>query len=252
MYKKYITSSLAILSLSASMQSNADWIDGPIEGVRDVKLNGQIVTRNLGIPHFSQTEKYTCGSTTTRMQIIWETYKAGHTYNFSSSSLYSVMNTSGSQESGLTTIEMKEGQNNIISILNNGYGLNVNVEMLESGDEDLTESIRVYFGSMMDNLSPAIMYGNVKFGSAGGHYYLIKGAVDCPTEICGKVYRGLFLNDSFYQSPAYTNIETQYAVEAGEFLNSDELETYWKETGSAIYTWWRKKHLFLYNSKTSM
>ena len=101
---------------------------------------------------------------------------------------------------------------------------------------------------MKVNFSPVIIYGNVKYAPAGGHYLLATGMIYCPQGICADEVVGLLINDSAYNSPAYSPSHPvrQFAITPLKYLNQDELEVYWKPTGSR-YPWMRG-HMYLYNS----
>ncbi len=107
---------------------------------------------------------------------------------------------------------------------------------------------------MRINNSPAILYGNVKYGPAGGHYYIVTGVFDCDNYNKGfckkKNYKGFYLNDSVYGSQAYSayNPVKQNAIPTRKYISEEELSSYWKPTGDRWF--WRRKHMFLYNTSS--
>jgi hypothetical protein len=168
--------------------------------------------------------------------------------------LYDIGNTDG--VSGLSTPELKA-----LIVATGIYG----GKFEEAGSSDIDSAIKDYFWSY----SPLIIYGNTYFGSAGGHYYVATGAIYCDDTLrdnnkCS--YRGLYLNDSVFNSPAYPlpprpvftgniykflgqlvkwildvdSTDPGRAPAPSRFITADDLSSYWKPTGSALP--WNKRH----------
>ena len=150
------------------------------------------------------------------------------------------------ENSGLTTNELKAGQRDIVNQLNERTRLGLNVVMREGKGSSIKDAVFSISRAMTHNLSPAIIYGNVKGGSPGGHYYLATGTVYCPEGTCNEDLNfGLFINDSVYGSPAFsaTSPLGKRAIRPRQLLWEQDLQFYWQPTGSR---WsWLRGHMYL-------
>ena len=240
----------ALTSALFASTANAGWEKYPhLSGVYDQKVRGNIVARWLGVIQYGQPTNYTCGATTTAMQMMWETHKKGKALKYDPLGIHRYINTVGGEKSGLTTAELKAGQAKMISYINRTKHLGLKTSMREGKRKTIKGGVSSIANLMTWNFSPAILYGNVKIpgAGAGGHYYLATGFLNCPKGTCTKDYIGLFVNDSVYNSPAYSNsnpVKWQ-AVTPRKYINYQELEARWKPTGSRLP--WLRQHLFLYN-----
>jgi hypothetical protein len=122
--------------------------------------------------------------------------------------------------------------------------------MKERKDKTIKNAISTLATTMGKNFSPAIIYGNVNItgSSAGGHYYLATGMIYCPKGTCSRDVVGLFINDSVYNSKAYSagGIVRRQAISPRRYMSQNELASYWKPTGSRLP--WLREHMYLYNS----
>jgi hypothetical protein len=92
---------------------HAGWERYPyLSSTYDQKIKGKLVARWFGVPQYGQPTNYTCGSTTTAMQMFWETHKKGNARKYDPASIHAYINTTGGKTSGLTTEELKKGQKN--------------------------------------------------------------------------------------------------------------------------------------------
>jgi hypothetical protein len=146
----------------------------------------------LNVPHYSQPTSNTCGATVLSMINSFEKLMYSGTLPPQPDilELYNTGNTDGA--SGLSTPELKA----LIVALGIYDG-----KFEEVGSSDIDTAIKDSFWSY----SPLVIYGNTYFGSAGGHYYATTGAIYCDDTLknynqCS--YRGLYLNDSVFDSPA--------------------------------------------------
>jgi hypothetical protein len=148
----------------------------------------------------------------------------------------------------LTTDELKAGQKKLIDSINKSENLGLSVSMAEGKDSSIKNAVSTLAITMERNFSPAIIYGNVKYAPAGGHYLLATGMVYCPKGTCSSDVVGLFINDSAYGSPAYSSSHPvrKLAISPRKYLAQDELELYWKPTGSRLP--WLRRYMYLYNS----
>ena len=248
MIKKTVLSIIAISALSMSA-AQAGWERYPyLSGTYDQKIKGKLVARWFGIPQYGQPTNYTCGATTTSMQMVWETHKKGKALKYSPTGIHNYINTTGGSTSGLTTAELKAGQKKLVDYINRSQRLGLNVSMTERKDSSIKNAISTLATTMGRNFSPAIIYGNVKYASAGGHYLLATGMIYCPEGTCSSDVIGLFINDSAYNSPAYSSSHPvrRLAISPRKYLSQNELESYWKPTGSRLP--WLRGHMYLYNS----
>ncbi|MEW8087873.1 MAG: hypothetical protein AB2652_20880 [Candidatus Thiodiazotropha endolucinida] len=211
-------------------------------------------------PHYSQPTNNTCGATVLSMIDSFERLKGSGRMPPQPDiiGIYDLINTDNT--SGLNTNELKAG---IVAL--GLFGGN----FLELGSDTIDEAI-------VDNFyirSPKIIYGNSYFGSAGGHYYAATGGIYCDDTLTDHdqcIFRGLYLNDSILNSPAYPlpdppdltgltwiqkiikiiTYNAEKAQSAGgralspnQFYTSAELNTYWKKTGSSLP--WEKRHYYI-------
>jgi hypothetical protein len=209
-----------------------------------VANNGNVLARTLYVKHRSQPTSYTCGSTVISMQLRWETYLKGKEINFDPQGIHNYINTTGGKESGLIAPELKEGQVKLKNYINDKYNLGLTVSMVEKKADTIDGAVDAIFKKIVKNNSPVILYGNTDtpVSGAGGHYYLGVGVINANN------LKGLFINDSVYDSSAYPKgtILANQSIKPRQFLKSSELEAYWKETGSR---WpWLTKHIYLQNS----
>ncbi len=88
MIKKTVLSIIAISSLSMSA-AQAGWERYPyLSGTYDQKIKGKLVARWFGVPQYGQPTNYSCGSTTTSMQMVWETHKKGKAIKYNPISIH--------------------------------------------------------------------------------------------------------------------------------------------------------------------
>ena len=213
----------------------------------------------LNVPHYSQPTSDTCGATARSMINSFYTLKTTESLPNHPNilALYNAANTDG--QAGLVTTELKSAITNM-KLVQGWYE-----EYAFPSDKDAVWSI---FASG----NPFVVYGNTRSGSAGGHYYVTTGALYCSDRdvssgLCN--YRGLYLNDSVYGSPAYTpppkpqrasyssfisylvaltQYQSQmlfgtYGLIPSKFMTLTEVESYWEKTGSANP--FERKHIFL-------
>ncbi len=136
----------------------------------------------------------------------------------------------------------------MIDFINRSEKLGLSVSMVERKDSSIKNAVSTLATTMGRNFSPAILYGNVRYASAGGHYLLATGVVYCLKGTCSNDVVGLFINDSAYNSPAYSSSHPvrKLAISPRKYLSQSELEAYWKPTGSRLP--WLRGHMYLYNS----
>jgi hypothetical protein len=152
-----------------------------------------LVGFRLNVPHYGQPTNNTCGATVLSMLSSYERLKSSGSFPPQPDivELYDTLNTDN--VSGLNANELKAG---VVAL-----GL-FGGKSREVGSESIDEAVK-------DNFliaSPLIIYGNSYFGSAGGHYYAATGAIYCDDVLTqyGKCnFRGLYINDSILDSPAY-------------------------------------------------
>ncbi|MCU7904424.1 MAG: hypothetical protein KZQ76_00980 [Candidatus Thiodiazotropha sp. (ex Epidulcina cf. delphinae)] len=227
---------------------HATWKKYPyLSSTYDQKVNGKLVGLWFGVNQYAQPTNYTCGATTMSMQMMWETHKKGRALKYDPLGIHNYINTTGGATSGLTTDELKAGQTKMVDYINRTKRLGINVAMTEGKEGSIKSAISTLATTMSVNFSPAILYGNVKYASAGRHYFLATGMVYCPKDTCSRDVIGLFINDSAYNSPAYSASHPvrRLAVSPRKYLSQNELESYWKPTGSSLP--WLRKHMYLYN-----
>jgi hypothetical protein len=205
-----------------------------IEGYEDY-----YVGKRLNVPHYSQPTEVTCGATVLAMIKSFEELKDSGTLPSQPDILdiYDNGNTDGAD--GLSTPELKA--------LITEYGFYKSIysdstNFAEVGADEIETAIEDTYNYVY---SPTIIYGNTYWGSAGGHYYTSTGEIYCDDilvkyNICS--YRGLYINDSVYNSPAYPNL-SKSALVPSVFITADEMENYWKPTGSALP--WLRKHYYI-------
>lgn len=238
-------------SFSFATSASAGWERHPyLSHAYNYKHNGALLASWLGIPQFAQPTNYTCGSSTTSMQMVWETHKKGRAIRYDILSIHDYINSSGGPESGLNTVELKQGQAKVIEYINKTEKLGLNVTMNEAKMNSIKDAISDLNFRIGQNLSPAIMFGNVDIrgASPGGHYYLVTGVIYCPEGTCNRDVMGLYINDSVYNSPAYNggSLIRKQAISPRDYVTAEELESYWEPTGSR---WpWRRGHMYLWNS----
>ena len=250
MLKKSLLSILVLSAVSVS-SAHAGWENYPyLSGTQDYNIKGKLVARWFGIPQYAQPTNYTCGSTTTSMQMMWETHKKGSALKYDPAGIHGYINTTGGATSGLTTEELKAGQKKLVDYINRSKKLRLNVSMTEGKSDTIKNAISTLATTMGRNFSPAVIYGNTNItgSSAGGHYYLATGMIYCPKGTCSSDVVGLFLNDSIYNSPAYSagSIVRKQAISPRKYMSQNELKAYWKPTGSRLP--WMRGHMYLYNS----
>ena len=212
-----------------------------------------LVGFRLNVPHYGQPTNNTCGATVLSMLSSYERLKSSGSFPPQPDivELYDTLNTDN--VSGLNANELKAG---VVAL-----GL-FGGKSREVGSESIDEVVKDAYLST----SPLIIYGNSYFGSAGGHYYAATGAIYCDDILKqnGKCsFRGLYINDSVFNSPAYPVPELHYtgivslvrhliamqssvgahALNPSQFHTIDELEDYWEKTGSAIP--WKKMHYYV-------
>ncbi len=138
----------------------------------------------------------------------------------------------------------------MVNYVRNEDNIKINVNMLERKNVSIKSAVKFLSVQMRRNYSPAILYGNVKYGSAGGHYYLVTGVYNCDKGICKENYHGFYLNDSAYSSRAYSSFHPvrQNAISTRKYISEEDLASYWKPTGSSWF--WKRKHMFLYDSSS--
>jgi len=249
MFKIRLCAITVFFSVFLVSNIHADWEPYPyLSSTYDQKINGQLVARWFGVPQYGQPTNYTCGATTTSMQLVWETHKKGNALKYDPLGIHNYINTTGGSTSGLTTDELKAGQKKLVDYINNTTNLGIRVTMTERKDSSIKNAISTLATTMAVNFSPAILYGNVKYAPAGGHYLLATGMIFCPQGTCSSEVVGLFINDSAYNSPAYSASHPvrQFALSTRKYLSQNELESYWKPTGSSFP--WMRGHMYLYNS----
>ncbi len=162
--------SLFVVGMVASVifttSANAGWERYPyLSSTYDQKINGKLVARWFGVPQYGQPTTYTCGATTTSMQMAWETHKRNKTLKYSPTGIHSYINTSGGSTSGLTSDELKAGQKKIVDHINRTQGLGLTVSMAERKDSSIKNAVSTLATTICRNFSPAILYGNVKYAS---------------------------------------------------------------------------------------
>ena len=78
MFKKIIFFAVIATSFSFATSASAGWERYPyLSAVYEFKAGGEVFARQLGIPQYGQPTYFTCGATTTSMQMLWETHKKG-------------------------------------------------------------------------------------------------------------------------------------------------------------------------------
>ncbi len=243
----YIVIFLSVLSTKALALSKSTFYIGeaPVSTLATSKAeNIRIV---LKMQHISQPNYYTCGATVLAMQTLWETSKHYNPIQYDVESVYDYVNKYDEKvgnkiKKGLTTSELKEGYEKLFKLTN------MWLHMEEDGYNSISDSLEKIKKQMLINKSPATIYGNIKNGGAGGHYYLAKGVVDCPKRVCGSRIQGAFLADSVYgagDDVFSSESIVENAVNPYEFVDIEELKFYWKPTGSPFSIF--RKHYFLYN-----
>ena len=235
--------SLASLATGYTSISLAGWEYGNNSG--EYKYGNSVIAKYLYISHKPQPNNYTCGATNLSSLIAWETLsQEDKSINYSIMSVYNYVNTNGND--GIQTDELKAGALALKDYTNQAYGMNLSMGTTEVKSDTIEFGIDWFFDQVLVGMhSPAILYGNTKDGYAGYHYYMVTGAIRCPSNICGSEYNGMLLNDSVYNSPAYPadSDKRKNALSPGNWVSQSELETYWKKTGSRYP--WNRTHIML-------
>lgn len=226
--------SIFFLSTLCMGTAYAGWEnDGESKAYKYVS-EGKTIATYLDIPQKPQPTNQTCGATNIVSIIAWETKRAGDTINYSIKSLYKYINTNGSD--GLQIPELKAGLKKISDYTESRSNLDLDIDSIfEEPAPSIKLGVNWIFTSLKNNHKPSIIYGNIKGGLAGYHYYLAKGAVKI-----GDNTRALWLNDSVYNSPAYSSTSStrKNAINPNQLLSENELETYWKKTGAGTGRNW--------------
>jgi len=252
--KKFIFVVIGLCVGVSNVYAVEKWVKNPSYGAWDYQIDGTVVGTYLSVLQVSQPTTYTCGATTLSMLLIWECQKKGYNNQYyNRMQIHKIMNTSGGETSGLTTEELKKGIPIIVNYVRNVDRIRINVNMRERKNYSIRSAINFLSNQMQRNDSPAILYGNVKYGSAGGHYYIVTGVFNCNNYnrgFCRTDYNGFYLNDSVYGSRAYSayNPVKINAISTRKYISEDELASYWKPTGSKFF--WLRKHIFLYNKSS--
>ncbi len=136
----------------------------------------------------------------------------------------------------------------MIDYINRTKQLGLNMRMAEMKDGSIRNAVATLHGSMGNNVSPAIIYGNILNGNPGMHYFLVTGTYYCPSNICQKERIGLFINDSVYDSPAYGSSDSirKNAITPRRYISEVKLGQYWQPVGSLLPIF--RGHMYLYNS----
>lgn len=224
---------VVLMSVFVINSAHAQWVAWPHRtGTFTYRINGNLIGLWYGVQQYSQPTTASCGSTTIAMQMMWETHKKGRALRYDPMQVYNYINTDG--QSGISTNELKSGIAKMVGHINQSQNLGLRVWMYERFNSDIKGAISIISNTMKANDSPVILYGNIKNGSAGGHYYLATGMINCPKGICSSDYFGLYINDSVYNSPAFptSGVVGANAIPPRHYLNHGELETYWKKTGA--------------------
>jgi hypothetical protein len=240
-YKK--SASLGLILSALSTQASADIVRN-FEGNSLVyTIDDEEFIRFLPMSPVSQPTNNTCGATNTRMLLSWITKKEGSIVVYNIESLYSFMNTNGVD--GVQTNELKKGISDAVAYTNKTNNMSLDIGQTEIASVTPADGVTDLKIALKSTENPTILYGNVKDGNPGMHYYSGVGVVDCSATICGSVIKGMFLHDSVYNSTAYTDTSMTRinALKPFTWIRDFELDTYWKKTGSAYP--WKKKHYML-------
>lgn len=233
--------------------------------LRYMTFDGSTVGVMSEIPHYSQPNDYTCGAANLAMAKAW-TYFVETGRMPAKPDIMAIYNQADKDGAkGLTTNELKEAIRPIVGLSHREYGWDTIDQALDQYvfSDHLVRSFQS---------APGIVYGNVRGGSAGGHYYSMAGAIYCDHAGCNNDYNGAYFFDSVFGSPAYVSKEPKRAdypgaihgfilwvveytmwsagigpgvnsIGPGIFLTSAALEDYWKPTGASLP--WNKKHYYL-------
>lgn len=228
--------------------------------------NGDYVVGVMSeIPHYPQPTDYTCGAANLAMAKAWFQFvrtgrKPGKPDIMA---IYNVADTNSSR--GLTTNELKNAIGPIVDLPHREYGW-------DTIDQALKQYVRETHLVDTYQTAPGIVYGNVPYGDAGGHYYSMAGAVHC-SGYCNSDYNGAYFMDSVHNSPAYestqepkrsdfpddwsgytdywfewaewstNNFPSMHSITPGHFMTTEALEDYWKPTGASLP--WNRKHYYV-------
>lgn len=236
-----LSSNIIFISFCSSLYSGWD----ANNEVYTKEYKGKIIQKVLNIPHKSQPNTYTCGATNLQSIVRWKTlYNGDNKVVYDIDSIYQYVNTNDSD--GIQIPELKSGYTNLIDYTNNIYGMKISNHTTEIQGKTIADAIYGFYNiNLLNKNSPAILYGNTKDGLPGYHYYMAIGGINCDKAICGLELKGLYLNDSVYDSPGWTadSSKRKNALTPWQFVNEKELETYWKKTGSKLP--WERTHNML-------
>lgn len=263
MLKKFLFFLGLFFTLFIATSANAGWkANSNLSGVYDYKVRDEVVARYLGIPQYPQPTTYTCGATTISMFMLWESHKKGRGIKFSPMSIHNYVNSKDpkGKTSGLTTTELKAGIKKVAGYIKDKGKLQFNIEWYEGKHLTYQRGIESIAYNMKKNFSPAIIYGKVNIpssrngyqispgASAGGHYYLATGVVQCPKHLCKGGQYGLFINDSVYESEAWGkgSIIRKAAVSPRKLILKIDLKHYWPPTGHKIP--WKRRYMVFHNT----
>lgn len=282
---KYLTIACLIASVGFAFSINASTFPGST-GYSTEKAPGTIVwyenTHSQGkikfmtsndrvvgviseIPHYPQPNDYTCGAANLAMAKAWFQFvKTGSMPRKPDiMEIYNAANNDGNR--GLTTSELKNAIRPIVDLPHREYGW-------DTVDKAIQHYVRETHLVDEYQTAPGIVYGNVPYGTAGGHYYSMAGAVYCNGN-CNDDYNGAYFFDSVFDSPAYATVYKpkrkaypeglagdlywelsvfiwevgsgpgNLAISPGRFMTTDALEDYWEPTGASLP--WNRKHYYL-------
>lgn len=233
--------------------------------IKFMTSDGRVVGVISEIPHYPQPNDYTCGAANLAMAKTWHQFlKTGRMPKKPNiMEIYNAANIDGSR--GLTTTELKNAIGPIVDLPHREYGW-------DTIDQALQNYVMTNHLVVGHQTTPGIVYGNVPYGSAGGHYYSMAGAVHCNNN-CNNDYNGAYFFDSVFDSPAYSTtykpkrkafpdglagdlyweLESfiwsvgsgpgNLAISPGRFMTTEALEDYWEPTGASLP--WNRKHYYL-------
>lgn len=243
--KKYYKYIILIIGIYSS-NIYAEWSTVKDGDLTKYYWDNNLLIKEINIPHVPQPTKNTCGATNLRTLFSWATKTQGtKEVNYNIKSIYDYVNTNG--EDGIQVPELIKGIENLKNYTNKAYKMNLSMGATELKSSTIKGGIEFFsFLSLSDNPAPAILYGNTKYGGAGGHYYSAFGALQCPPSLCGGTGRSaLKINDSVYNSPAYGSVVRGDAIIPSKFVFEPALKEYWKKTGANVLQAWKRKHIML-------
>lgn len=178
----------------------------------------------------------------------FEFKKAGYTANFPDEAIKDIYNYGNTNSvEGWYPDELKNVLSKYTDYFQGVYG-GFEHNLFEVQYDNTSTAIINIDKHLAKNPSAIFIYGNTKraydLNWAGGHYYTVHGTLNCTTKNCGFNLKGIRLNDSVYNSPAYKDRNTYPdVIDHFRFVSSNDLKTFWLKTGAAAYEVWKSdKH----------